>query len=137
VACSRLPSWIAAFVPNIFYVTEKAWNFYPHTITEYTVSCWLHCCLPLPRLIYGTVHDTARVMLRAPYVHRIIIFAVLGTQRQLYICRWAYVGFLSFRAVTVSLFHFRFSSVRALHKIVGFGSVFSYSLAKNLLRVPC
>lgn len=35
---SRLPSWIAALVPNIFYVTEKAWNFYPYTITEYTCS---------------------------------------------------------------------------------------------------
>jgi len=35
---SRLPSWIAAIVPNIFYVTEKAWNYYPHTITEYTCS---------------------------------------------------------------------------------------------------
>lgn len=35
---SRLPTWVANFVPNIFYVTEKAWNFYPHTITEYTCS---------------------------------------------------------------------------------------------------
>jgi len=24
---------MAAFIPNIFYVTEKAWNFYPFTIT--------------------------------------------------------------------------------------------------------
>uniref|UniRef100_A0A3B5AJD5 Cytoplasmic phosphatidylinositol transfer protein 1-like n=1 Tax=Stegastes partitus TaxID=144197 RepID=A0A3B5AJD5_9TELE len=30
---SKLPSWAAAFVPRFFYVTEKAWNFYPHTIT--------------------------------------------------------------------------------------------------------
>lgn len=35
---SRLPSWIAAIVPNIFYITEKAWNHYPYTITEYTCS---------------------------------------------------------------------------------------------------
>ncbi|XP_066538635.1 cytoplasmic phosphatidylinositol transfer protein 1b [Hoplias malabaricus] len=35
---SKLPSWIQKFVPMIFYVTEKAWNFYPYTITEYTCS---------------------------------------------------------------------------------------------------
>lgn len=35
---SKLPSWVRAFVPRIFYVTEKAWNFYPFTITEYSVS---------------------------------------------------------------------------------------------------
>lgn len=35
---SKLPSWVRAFVPRIFYVTEKAWNFYPYTITEYSVS---------------------------------------------------------------------------------------------------
>jgi len=34
---SRLPSWIKSFVPRIFYVTEKAWNYYPYTITEYNV----------------------------------------------------------------------------------------------------
>ncbi|KAM9724491.1 cytoplasmic phosphatidylinositol transfer protein 1b [Menidia menidia] len=30
---SKLPSWARAFVPRFFYVTEKAWNFYPYTIT--------------------------------------------------------------------------------------------------------
>ncbi|RVE62757.1 hypothetical protein OJAV_G00160660 [Oryzias javanicus] len=35
---SKLPSWAKTFVPRIFYVTEKAWNFYPYTITEYSVS---------------------------------------------------------------------------------------------------
>ncbi|XP_062255469.1 cytoplasmic phosphatidylinositol transfer protein 1b [Platichthys flesus] len=35
---SKLPSWVQAFVPRIFYVTEKAWNFYPYTITEYSLS---------------------------------------------------------------------------------------------------
>ncbi|XP_034467968.1 cytoplasmic phosphatidylinositol transfer protein 1b [Hippoglossus hippoglossus] len=35
---SKLPSWAQAFVPRIFYVTEKAWNFYPYTITEYSLS---------------------------------------------------------------------------------------------------
>uniref|UniRef100_A0A3P9KD22 Phosphatidylinositol transfer protein cytoplasmic 1b n=1 Tax=Oryzias latipes TaxID=8090 RepID=A0A3P9KD22_ORYLA len=32
---SKLPSWAKAFVPRIFYVTEKAWNFYPYTITGF------------------------------------------------------------------------------------------------------
>ncbi|XP_056300075.1 cytoplasmic phosphatidylinositol transfer protein 1b isoform X1 [Pseudoliparis swirei] len=35
---SKLPSWAKTFVPRFFYVTEKAWNFYPYTITEYSVS---------------------------------------------------------------------------------------------------
>lgn len=35
---SKLPSWARAVVPKIFYVTEKAWNYYPYTITEYTVG---------------------------------------------------------------------------------------------------
>ncbi|XP_060777649.1 cytoplasmic phosphatidylinositol transfer protein 1b [Neoarius graeffei] len=35
---SKLPSWMKKFVPMIFYVTEKAWNFYPYTVTEYTCS---------------------------------------------------------------------------------------------------
>lgn len=35
---SKLPSWIRSMVPRIFYVTEKAWNYYPFTITEYSCS---------------------------------------------------------------------------------------------------
>lgn len=35
---SKLPSWIKSYVPRIFYVTEKAWNYYPFTITEYSCS---------------------------------------------------------------------------------------------------
>jgi len=35
---SKLPHWIKSLVPRIFYVTEKAWNYFPHTITEYTCS---------------------------------------------------------------------------------------------------
>ncbi|GLH00383.1 Cytoplasmic phosphatidylinositol transfer protein 1 [Gryllus bimaculatus] len=35
---SRLPYWIQAIIPKVFYVTEKAWNYYPFTITEYTCS---------------------------------------------------------------------------------------------------
>lgn len=32
-SCSKLPSWARAVVPKIFYVTEKAWNYYPYTVT--------------------------------------------------------------------------------------------------------
>ncbi|RZF34383.1 hypothetical protein LSTR_LSTR008922 [Laodelphax striatellus] len=35
---SRLPYWVQSFLPKVFYVTEKAWNYYPFTITEYTCS---------------------------------------------------------------------------------------------------
>lgn len=31
--CSKLPTWAQAVVPKIFYVTEKAWNYYPYTKT--------------------------------------------------------------------------------------------------------
>ncbi|KAJ3597264.1 hypothetical protein NHX12_000792, partial [Muraenolepis orangiensis] len=34
---SKLPSWAKLLAPRFFYVTEKAWNFYPYTITEYSV----------------------------------------------------------------------------------------------------
>ncbi|KAM8826154.1 LOW QUALITY PROTEIN: cytoplasmic phosphatidylinositol transfer protein 1b [Synchiropus picturatus] len=30
---SKLPSWAKPWVPRFFYVVEKAWNFYPYTIT--------------------------------------------------------------------------------------------------------
>lgn len=39
---SRLPSWARAVTPSI-YVTEKAWNYYPYTVTEYS-------CHFIPRL---------------------------------------------------------------------------------------
>lgn len=35
---SHLPYWVQSMIPKIFYVTEKAWNYYPYTITEYTCS---------------------------------------------------------------------------------------------------
>jgi len=35
---SKLPSWLKSLVPKIFYVTEKAWNYYPFTVTEYSCS---------------------------------------------------------------------------------------------------
>lgn len=35
---TRLPYWVQAIIPKIFYVTEKAWNYYPYTITEYNVT---------------------------------------------------------------------------------------------------
>ncbi|CAC5385270.1 Phosphatidylinositol transfer protein alpha isoform,Membrane-associated phosphatidylinositol transfer protein 2,Phosphatidylinositol transfer protein 1,Phosphatidylinositol transfer protein 2,Cytoplasmic phosphatidylinositol transfer protein 1,Protein retinal degeneration B,Phosphatidylinositol transfer protein 5,Phosphatidylinositol transfer protein beta isoform [Mytilus coruscus] len=34
---SRLPSWIRSMIPNIFYITEKAWNYYPYTETVVVV----------------------------------------------------------------------------------------------------
>ena len=34
---SKLPYYIKKMVPKTFYVTEKAWNYYPFTITEYSV----------------------------------------------------------------------------------------------------
>ena len=37
-ALSKLPGWLKSFVPRIFYVTEKAWNYYPFTVTEYSCS---------------------------------------------------------------------------------------------------
>jgi len=35
---SKLPTWVSSWVPAIFYITEKAWNYYPYTITEYSCS---------------------------------------------------------------------------------------------------
>ena len=34
---SRLPTWMQGYIPKLFYVTEKASNYYPYTETEYTV----------------------------------------------------------------------------------------------------
>ncbi|NXR15074.1 PITC1 protein, partial [Semnornis frantzii] len=38
---SKLPSWARAVTPRIFYITEKAWNYYPYTITA--DGCSLQC----------------------------------------------------------------------------------------------
>ncbi|XP_016994496.2 cytoplasmic phosphatidylinositol transfer protein 1 [Drosophila takahashii] len=35
---NRLPYWIQAICPRVFYVIEKSWNYYPYTLTEYTCS---------------------------------------------------------------------------------------------------
>ncbi|NXE70669.1 PITC1 protein, partial [Calcarius ornatus] len=35
---SKLPSWARAVTPRIFYITEKAWNYYPYTITADSLS---------------------------------------------------------------------------------------------------
>uniref|UniRef100_A0A3B4AZ15 Phosphatidylinositol transfer protein N-terminal domain-containing protein n=1 Tax=Periophthalmus magnuspinnatus TaxID=409849 RepID=A0A3B4AZ15_9GOBI len=43
----KLPSWARAVVPRIFYVTEKAWNYYPYTITGN--SGFGHNCSFLPK----------------------------------------------------------------------------------------
>lgn len=43
LCCSKLPSWARAVVPKIFYVTEKAWNYYPFTITGKTsIKVYIH-----------------------------------------------------------------------------------------------
>jgi len=34
----RLPYWIQSVLPRVFYVTEKSWNYFPYTVTEYSVS---------------------------------------------------------------------------------------------------
>ncbi|CAL8305640.1 unnamed protein product [Merluccius merluccius] len=38
---NKLPSWARAVVPKIFYVTEKAWNYYPYTITGMELCSFL------------------------------------------------------------------------------------------------
>ncbi|KAK7082406.1 hypothetical protein SK128_022334 [Halocaridina rubra] len=40
---SKLPAWARSYVPRFIYLTEKAWNYYPYTETEYT-------CSVIPRL---------------------------------------------------------------------------------------
>uniref|UniRef100_A0A8D2MV86 Phosphatidylinositol transfer protein N-terminal domain-containing protein n=1 Tax=Zonotrichia albicollis TaxID=44394 RepID=A0A8D2MV86_ZONAL len=35
----KLPSWARAVTPRIFYITEKAWNYYPYTITGEPGRC--------------------------------------------------------------------------------------------------
>uniref|UniRef100_A0A8C4JJK2 Phosphatidylinositol transfer protein N-terminal domain-containing protein n=1 Tax=Dromaius novaehollandiae TaxID=8790 RepID=A0A8C4JJK2_DRONO len=35
---NKLPSWARAVTPRIFYITEKAWNYYPYTITGETTG---------------------------------------------------------------------------------------------------
>uniref|UniRef100_H3A4W7 Phosphatidylinositol transfer protein cytoplasmic 1b n=1 Tax=Latimeria chalumnae TaxID=7897 RepID=H3A4W7_LATCH len=50
---SKLPKWIRGFVPNLFYVTEKAWNYYPYTITDISTS--YHFCNVLISLPFALV----------------------------------------------------------------------------------
>ena len=53
---SKLPSWIRKMVPKIFYVTEKAWNYYPFTITEYSVSLSLFLIYQLRGFVSVFLH---------------------------------------------------------------------------------
>ncbi|KZC04497.1 Cytoplasmic phosphatidylinositol transfer protein 1 [Dufourea novaeangliae] len=39
---SKLPYWIQSVIPRIFYITEKAWNYYPFTITGLISNFLLH-----------------------------------------------------------------------------------------------
>jgi len=63
---SKLPSWARAVVPKIFYVTEKAWNYYPYTITG-NYSCLLSdilsCCNCLTSYETGAVTHFKGVLL--------------------------------------------------------------------------
>uniref|UniRef100_A0A8D0H183 Phosphatidylinositol transfer protein N-terminal domain-containing protein n=1 Tax=Sphenodon punctatus TaxID=8508 RepID=A0A8D0H183_SPHPU len=43
---SKLPGWARAVTPRIFYITEKAWNYYPYTITGKTA--WFTLPLTTP-----------------------------------------------------------------------------------------
>lgn len=36
---SRLPYWVQAICPRVFYVTEKSWNYYPYTMTGKYPQC--------------------------------------------------------------------------------------------------
>ncbi|CAH1401528.1 unnamed protein product [Nezara viridula] len=36
----RLPYWLQAVLPKVFYITEKAWNYYPYTITGINVHLY-------------------------------------------------------------------------------------------------
>ncbi|KAK6468659.1 cytoplasmic phosphatidylinositol transfer protein 1-like [Huso huso] len=47
---SKLPGWAKTFVPKIFYITERAWNYYPFTITGVLLSLCLFQCSFLPKL---------------------------------------------------------------------------------------
>ncbi|XP_050680822.1 cytoplasmic phosphatidylinositol transfer protein 1 [Leptidea sinapis] len=39
---SHLPYWLQSIIPKVFYITEKAWNYYPYTITGMFETI---CCL--------------------------------------------------------------------------------------------
>ncbi|KAF4092863.1 hypothetical protein AMELA_G00025210 [Ameiurus melas] len=61
---NKLPSWARAVVPKIFYVTEKAWNYYPYTITETTahlqMSCGVHASMS--QSCYGGTRGTNTIL---------------------------------------------------------------------------
>ncbi|KAH8250713.1 hypothetical protein KR038_000608 [Drosophila bunnanda] len=48
---SRLPYWIQAICPRVFYVIEKSWNYYPYTLTgEWPLRIPPHFCSFIPKL---------------------------------------------------------------------------------------
>lgn len=61
--CSKLPSWARAVTPRIFYITEKAWNYYPYTVTGKTPWC---CGAPL---------------FHSPWVWSSILFATVANRK--------------------------------------------------------
>ncbi len=30
---SKLPAWVQSLIPNLFYIEEKSWNYFPYTTT--------------------------------------------------------------------------------------------------------
>jgi hypothetical protein len=36
---SKLPTWMQSIIPNMIYIEEKSWNYYPFTITGNYISC--------------------------------------------------------------------------------------------------
>eukprot|EP00117_Sycon_ciliatum_P028656 scpid76748/ scgid22978/ Cytoplasmic phosphatidylinositol transfer protein 1; Retinal degeneration B homolog beta len=35
---NKLPGWIRPFIPKFIHIIEKAWNYFPYTLTEYECS---------------------------------------------------------------------------------------------------
>uniref|UniRef100_A0A8B9JV07 Phosphatidylinositol transfer protein N-terminal domain-containing protein n=1 Tax=Astyanax mexicanus TaxID=7994 RepID=A0A8B9JV07_ASTMX len=51
---SKLPSWARSFIPRIFYITEKARNYYPYTVTGEDLVLMIHIHVILVIYIYST-----------------------------------------------------------------------------------
>jgi hypothetical protein len=62
-----------SMLPKIFYVTEKAWNYYPYTVTEYSVSTGkqhrfrgYYSFKSLPEALYESIHVGGGAVLCCP-----------------------------------------------------------------------
>ncbi|KAK4289858.1 hypothetical protein Pmani_037201 [Petrolisthes manimaculis] len=38
IVVPELPEWLSSYIPRFFYITEKFWNYYPYTFSEFTCS---------------------------------------------------------------------------------------------------